>query len=39
MLPAAAMLVVMFLVPLVLFFVRTFAEFDGRLMHQNESNS
>lgn len=29
MLPAIAMLVVMFLVPLVLFFVRTFAEFDG----------
>jgi len=29
MLPAVAMLVLMFLVPLVLFFVRTFAEFDG----------
>jgi len=29
MLPAWAMLIVMFLVPLVLFFVRTFAEFDG----------
>jgi ABC-type nitrate/sulfonate/bicarbonate transport system ATPase subunit len=29
MLPALAMLIVMFLVPLVLFFVRTFAEFDG----------
>jgi ABC-type spermidine/putrescine transport system permease subunit I len=29
MLPAFAVLVVMFLVPLVLFFVRTFAEFDG----------
>jgi len=29
MLPAGAMLVVMFLAPLVLFFVRTFTEFDG----------
>ena len=29
MLPALAILVLMFLVPLVLFFVRTFAEFDG----------
>jgi putative spermidine/putrescine transport system permease protein len=29
MLPAVAMLIVMFLLPLVLFFVRTFAEFDG----------
>src|ERR1700722_1568703 len=29
MVPAWAMLIVMFLVPLVLFFVRTFAEFDG----------
>jgi ABC-type spermidine/putrescine transport system permease subunit I len=29
MLPAVAMLILMFLVPLVLFFVRTFAEFDG----------
>jgi putative spermidine/putrescine transport system permease protein len=29
MLPAVAMLVLLFLVPLVLFFVRTFAEFDG----------
>jgi putative spermidine/putrescine transport system permease protein len=29
MLPALAMLVVMFLVPLVLFFVRSFTEFDG----------
>jgi ABC-type spermidine/putrescine transport system permease subunit I len=29
MLPALAMLIVMFLVPLVLFFVRTFMEFDG----------
>ena len=29
MLPALAMLIVMFLVPLVWFFVRTFAEFDG----------
>lgn len=29
MLPALAMLVLMFLVPLVLFFVRTFLEFDG----------
>jgi putative spermidine/putrescine transport system permease protein len=28
-LPALAMLVLMFMVPLVLFFVRTFAEFDG----------
>jgi putative spermidine/putrescine transport system permease protein len=29
MLPALAMLILMFLVPLALFFVRTFAEFDG----------
>ena len=29
MLPAVAMLIVMFLVPLILFFVRTFMEFDG----------
>jgi putative spermidine/putrescine transport system permease protein len=29
MLPAVAVLIVMFLVPLALFFVRTFAEFDG----------
>ena len=29
MLPAVAMLTVMFLVPLILFFVRTFMEFDG----------
>jgi ABC-type spermidine/putrescine transport system permease subunit I len=29
MLPALAMLIIMFLVPLVLFFVRTFMEFDG----------